>query len=140
MKTSYTIHTLEDLSLVANQFASEIGSRRVFAFYAPMGTGKTTFIKAVCEALGVKDVINSPTFSIINEYRSEPTGETIYHFDCYRLEQVQDALNLGAEDYFASGAICFIEWPEVLEPILPDDTVRIHISEQADGSRVLELR
>lgn len=140
-ETTYTLPSLEALPAVAQQFIQEVlpwGD--VFAFYAPMGTGKTTFIKTLCEALGVEDVINSPTFSIINEYRAEPSGELIYHFDCYRLEKLSDALNLGAEDYLQSGALCFIEWPEVIEEILPADTVHIELQEQADGSRILRAR
>ena len=107
-ETIYLLPDVGALTEVAQQFIQEVlpwGD--VFAFYAPMGTGKTTFIKALCEELGVTDVINSPTFSIINEYRAEPSGELIYHFDCYRLEQLSDALSLGAEDYLQSGALCF---------------------------------
>ncbi len=137
-ETTYQLSSLEALPAIAQQFIEEVlpwGD--VFAFYAPMGTGKTTFIKTLCEALGVEDVINSPTFSIINEYRAEPSGELIYHFDCYRLERLSDALNLGVEDYLQSGVLCLIEWPEVLEDILPADTVRIILTEQEDGSRTL---
>ena len=104
------------------------------------GTGKTTFIKALCEELGVTDVINSPTFSIINEYRAEPSGELIYHFDCYRLEQLSDALSLGAEDYLQSGALCLIEWPEVIRDILPADTVSVTLEELEGGARRLTAR
>ena len=114
-ETTYLLAAPDALEPIARQFIEEVlpwGD--VFAFYAPMGTGKTTFIKALCTALGVEDVINSPTFSIINEYRAEPSGELIYHFDCYRLEKLSDALNLGVEDYLQSGALCFIEWPEVM--------------------------
>ncbi|MDY6122814.1 MAG: tRNA (adenosine(37)-N6)-threonylcarbamoyltransferase complex ATPase subunit type 1 TsaE [Porphyromonas sp.] len=139
MKSEYTIRSIEDLPQVARDFISNMGDRKIFAFYAPMGTGKTTFIKALCEEMGVQDVINSPTFSIINEYLTTPDMQTIYHFDCYRLEGVSDALNLGVEDYFESGAVCFVEWPEVLEPILPDDVVKVNIKEEADGARVLQL-
>lgn len=137
-ETTYQLSSLEALLAIVQQFIEEVlpwGD--VFAFYAPMGTGKTTFIKTLCEALGVEDVINSPTFSIINEYRAEPSGELIYHFDCYRLERLSDALNLGVEDYLQSGVLCLIEWPEVLEDILPADTVRIILTEQEDGSRTL---
>ena len=90
-----------------------------------MGTGKTTFIKALCEELGVEDVINSPTFAIINEYRSETTGELIYHFDFYRINKLSEAEDIGTEDYFYSGALCFIEWPELIEDVLPGDAVNI---------------
>lgn len=132
-----TIDSTSDLGRAARDFIALMGDNTVFAFYAPMGTGKTTFIKAVCEELGVSDVINSPTFSIINEYRSDHTGELIYHFDCYRLNKIEDALNLGVEDYFDSGSLCFIEWPELLEPILPNDTVHVRIEELEDGKRRL---
>lgn len=135
----YHIPSLEALPSVAKQFVEEmLPYANVFTFEAPMGTGKTTFIKALCLALGVEDIINSPTFSIINEYRAEPSGELIYHFDCYRLERLDDALNLGVEDYLESGALCFIEWPEVISPVLPMDTVSVRIVENAQtGERVL---
>ena len=140
-ETTYLLPEVEAVKGIARQFVDEVlpwGD--VFAFYAPMGTGKTTFIKALCEVLGVEDVINSPTFSIINEYRAEPSGELIYHFDCYRLEKLSDALSLGADDYLQSGALCFIEWPEVIEDILPEDTVRISLEELGDGQRKLVAR
>ena len=140
-ETTYLLPKAEAAKSIARQFVDEVlpwGD--VFAFYAPMGTGKTTFIKALCEVLGVEDVMNSPTFSIINEYRAEPSGELIYHFDCYRLEKLSDALSLGADDYLQSGALCFIEWPEVIEDILPEDTVRISLEELEDGQRKLVSR
>ena len=140
-ETIYLLPDVGALPEVAQQFIQEVlpwGD--VFAFYAPMGTGKTTFIKALCEELGVTDVINSPTFSIINEYRAEPSGELIYHFDCYRLEQLSDALSLGVEDYLQSGALCFIEWPEVIEDILPADTVHVTLEELEGGVRKLTAR
>nr|WP_315031312.1 tRNA (adenosine(37)-N6)-threonylcarbamoyltransferase complex ATPase subunit type 1 TsaE [uncultured Porphyromonas sp.] len=140
-ETIYLLPDVGALPEVAQQFIQEVlpwGD--VFAFYAPMGTGKTTFIKALCEELGVTDVINSPTFSIINEYRAEPSGELIYHFDCYRLEQLSDALSLGTEDYLQSGALCLIEWPEVIEDILPVDTVRVTLEELEGGARKLTAR
>lgn len=137
-QTSILISGIQDLEAAAERFIEEVlPYGDVFAFDAPMGTGKTTFIKALCQALGVSDVINSPTFSIINEYRSDSSGELIYHADCYRLERLSQALDLGIEDYFASGALMFVEWPELLEEVLPADTVRVVIAEQADGSRLL---
>lgn len=140
-QTSYRIETIDALPQVVERFIDEvIPYGDIFSFTAPMGTGKTTFIKALVEALGVEDVINSPTFSIINEYRAEPSGELIYHFDCYRLEKLSDALNLGVEDYLESGALCLIEWPEILEEILPADTVRVTIEEEAGtGARLLTV-
>ena len=141
LDTSYLLPSPDSLGDVADRFIREVlPQSRVFAFLAPMGTGKTTFIKALCERLGVKDVINSPTFSIINEYQAEPSGQVIYHFDCYLLERLEDALNLGADDYLQSGAICLIEWPEVLEPLLPEDTLYIELRELADGARELRIR
>ena len=137
-ETTYLLPKAEAAKSIARQFVDEVlpwGD--VFAFYAPMGTGKTTFIKALCEVLGVEDVINSPTFSIINEYRAEPSGELIYHFDCYRLEKLSDALSLGVDDYLQSGALCFIEWPEVMEDILPEGTVRVTLEELEGGQRKL---
>jgi tRNA threonylcarbamoyladenosine biosynthesis protein TsaE len=102
-----------------------------------MGAGKTTFIRAVCENLGVEDVVNSPTFSIINEYKSGKTGESVYHFDFYRIGRPDEARETGAEDYFYSGALCFLEWPENIEPLLPEGTVKIIIKELSDGKRVI---
>ena len=112
----------------------------VFAFNGDMGAGKTTFIRALVQALGVDaEEANSPSFSLINEYRSDTTAELIYHFDLYRLESLDEALEIGVEDYFDSGAVCLIEWPERVADILPDDTVRVDISEDADGSRLLKV-
>jgi len=112
----------------------------VYAFRGEMGAGKTTFIAQLCRALGVEDdVANSPSFSIINEYRSEETAELIYHFDLYRLESLEEAFDIGVEDYFESGAICLIEWPERVADILPDDTVWVDIIVNPDGSRDLSM-
>ncbi|RGN44772.1 MULTISPECIES: tRNA (adenosine(37)-N6)-threonylcarbamoyltransferase complex ATPase subunit type 1 TsaE [unclassified Bacteroides] len=133
------ITSLDNIHDAAKQFIAAMGDNTVFAFYGKMGAGKTTFIKAVCEELGVTDVINSPTFAIINEYRSETAGELIYHFDFYRINKVEEAFDFGYEDYFYSGALCFIEWPELIEELLPMDAVKVTIEEQADGSRVITL-
>ncbi|MDR1624814.1 MAG: tRNA (adenosine(37)-N6)-threonylcarbamoyltransferase complex ATPase subunit type 1 TsaE [Tannerellaceae bacterium] len=113
------------------------GEGAVFAFHGNMGAGKTTFIKAICEELGVTDVINSPTFALINEYRSGASGELIYHFDFYRINKQSEAEDLGVGDYFYSGALCFIEWPEKIEALLPEDVVNISITENPDGSRTV---
>ena len=119
---------------------AQMDDSTVFAFYGQMGAGKTTFINALCHALGVEtDVTNSPSFAIINEYRSDTTAELIYHFDCYRLENVAEAEDIGVEDYFDSGAVCLIEWPERIEELLPDDTVRVDINVQDDDSRLVTL-
>ena len=131
------INTLSEIEQAAKTFVEAMDQNTVFAFYGKMGAGKTTFIKAVCEALGVTDVVNSPTFSIVNEYRSETTGELIYHFDFYRIKKLEEVYDMGYEDYFYSGAVCFIEWPELIEPLLPDDAVKVSIVEQADGTRLI---
>ena len=103
-----------------------------------MGAGKTTFIAAVCKALGIEEPVNSPTFAIVNEYVAD-NGETVYHFDCYRLNTLRDALNIGIEEYFASDNICFIEWAENIEELLPVDTVRVNIVVEDDGSREVSV-
>jgi len=132
-----SIDSLEKIREAAREFVANIGENSVFAFYGKMGAGKTTFIKAVCEELGVEDVITSPTFAIVNEYRSETTGELIYHFDFYRVKKIDEVYDMGFEDYFYSGALCFIEWPELCEEVLPSDTVKVTIEEQPDGARVM---
>lgn len=124
----------------AREFIKIMGDNTVFAFYGEMGAGKTTFIAELCRALGVEDdVANSPSFSIINEYRSAETAELMYHFDLYRLESLDEAFDIGVEDYLDSGALCFIEWPDRIDDILPDDTVRVDIKVNDDGSRTLEI-
>lgn len=133
------IEKLDNIREAAKQFIANIGDSTVFAFYGNMGAGKTTFVKAVCEELGVDDVITSPTFSIVNEYRSEKTGELIYHFDFYRVKKIEEVYDMGFEDYFYSGALCFIEWPELCEEVLPDNTVKVSIQEEPDGSRTITL-
>lgn len=129
--------TPEALPEAARTFVRAIDQATVFAFYGKMGAGKTTFIKAVCETLGVTDVVNSPTFSIVNEYRSDTTGELIYHFDFYRIQRLEEVYDMGYEDYFYSGALCFVEWPELVEELLPGDAVKVTIEEQPDGSRTI---
>ena len=132
------IQSLEEIHEAARTFIREMGDNTVFAFYGKMGAGKTTFIKAVCECLGVEDVINSPTFAIVNEYRSE-TGELIYHFDFYRIKKLEEVYDMGYEDYFYSGALCFIEWPELIEEVLPGNAVKVEIEESEDVSRVIRF-
>lgn len=134
------INSLEDLEMAAYKFMTEMDDFTVFAFYGQMGAGKTTFINELCRQLGVEtDTTNSPSFAIINEYRSDTTAELIYHFDCYRLENEQEAIDIGAEDYFDSGAVCLIEWPERIEGLLPDDTVRVDLTVNDDETRLLKV-
>lgn len=133
------IQSPAQLPEAAKQFVQTMNQNTVFAFYGKMGAGKTTFIKAICEELGVTDVINSPTFSIVNEYRSDTTGELIYHFDFYRIKKIEEVYDMGYEDYFDSGAVCFIEWPELIDDLLPGDAVKVSITEQEDGSRIVSF-
>ena len=134
-----TIKSLDTIREAAKTFVKNMGNGHVFAFYGKMGAGKTTFIKAICEELGVEDVITSPTFAIVNEYRSATTNELIYHFDFYRIKKLEEVYDMGYEDYFYSGALCFLEWPELIEDILPGDAVKVTITQQEDGSRIVEF-
>ena len=134
--TTIHVNSIDELPQAATRFVETMGDATVYAFYGEMGAGKTTFINALCRRLGVEDdMTNSPSFAIINEYRSDTTAELIYHFDLYRLENIDEALELGVEDYFDSGALCFLEWPERIADILPDDTVRVDIRVNDDLSR-----
>lgn len=130
-----TISSLENIQQAAKEFVAGMGDDTVFAFYGKMGAGKTTFIKAICQELGVSDAITSPTFAIVNEYRSDLQGELIYHFDFYRIKKLEEVYDMGYEDYFYSGALCFIEWPELIEELLPGDAVKVTIEEQEDQTR-----
>jgi tRNA threonylcarbamoyladenosine biosynthesis protein TsaE len=140
MEHKINIPSIEALPQAAKNFVALMGDETVYAFYGEMGAGKTTFIRELTHALGVEDEqANSPSFAIINEYRSDTTAELIYHFDLYRLESVEDALEIGVEDYFDSGALCLLEWPERIEPLLPDDTVKVTITVNPDDSRTLSV-
>lgn len=132
-----TIKDTATISETAHEFMKLMGDDTVFAFYGKMGAGKTTFIKALCKELGVEDEVNSPTFAIINEYRSSTTAELIYHFDFYRIKKLDEVYDLGYEDYFYSGALCFIEWPELVEELLPLDAKKVSITENSDGTRTI---
>jgi tRNA threonylcarbamoyladenosine biosynthesis protein TsaE len=133
MSMEIRIQDLEHIREAARTFIEQIDQQKVFAFYGKMGAGKTTFVKAICEELGVQDVITSPTFAIVNEYTGAK-GD-IFHFDFYRIKKLEEVYDMGYEDYFYSGALCFIEWPELIEELLPDDAVRVTIEEQPDGTR-----
>ncbi|AUI54301.1 MULTISPECIES: tRNA (adenosine(37)-N6)-threonylcarbamoyltransferase complex ATPase subunit type 1 TsaE [Prevotella] len=131
-----TIKSLDTIHEAAKEFVKEMGEGKVFAFYGKMGAGKTTFIKALCEVLGVEDVITSPTFAIINEY-TDGKGDPIYHFDFYRIKKLEEVYDMGYEDYFYSGNLCLLEWPELIEDILPENVIKVTIEEQPDGTRKL---
>jgi tRNA threonylcarbamoyladenosine biosynthesis protein TsaE len=135
MSNNITIQDIDHIREAAREFINHIGQHTVFAFYGKMGAGKTTFIKAICEELGVEDVITSPTFAIVNEYTVPSPALTIYHFDFYRIKKLEEVYDMGYEDYFYSGDLCFIEWPELIEELLPDDAIRVSIEENADGTR-----
>ena len=130
--------SLKTINFTARNFIENIGNRNVFAFNGKMGAGKTTFIKAICEELGVRETVNSPTFSIVNEYEAAD-GRIIYHFDCYRINKIQEALDMGAEEYLYSGHLCFIEWSENIAPILPESLVKVDIEELENGERVVNI-
>ena len=133
------INNLSEIHKAAGQFVAGMGNDKVFAFYGAMGAGKTTFIKAVCEELGVQETITSPTFAIVNEYR-DSGGNSIYHFDFYRIHKLEEAFDFGYEDYLYSGDLCFIEWPELVEPLLPGNTVRVYITVADNGVRTIETK
>lgn len=133
------ITDLNDIKRAASTFLKKMGHNKVFAFYGSMGAGKTTFIKALCEEIGVTETVSSPTFAIINEYRDKE-GRPIFHFDFYRINKLEEAFDFGYEDYFYSGNLCFIEWPELVESLLPQDAVKIEIRVTEGGRRILESK
>lgn len=137
MKHQIIIQGLEDLDRAAKAFLKETEEHSLIAFYAPMGAGKTTFTTAVCKALGVQeDAVSSPTFAIVNEYRGGQ-GQPIFHFDFYRIDKPAEALDIGLYDYLDSGELCLMEWPENVEDLLPEETLKVQIRVQADNSRIL---
>lgn len=133
-----TINNIESIHAAAETIISIIGDRKLVAFRGEMGAGKTTLIKEICRQLGVDDATNSPSFSIVNEYDTA-SGDVIYHFDFYRLNEPQEALDLGVEDYFDSGALCLMEWPEMIEGLLPEDTMMIEVILAEDDSRLIRI-
>lgn len=137
VKHNIEIRGLQELPAAAETFLNEIGDNRLIAFYAPMGAGKTTFTTAICHQLGVReDAVSSPTFAILNEYRSA-AGEPVFHFDFYRINRLSEALDLGLYDYLDSGCLCLMEWPENIEELLPEETLKVYITVQPDGSRLV---
>ena len=136
MKKEIVIKSTADLDRAAAEFLEEIGDRTLVAFFAPMGAGKTTFTTAICKALGVTDPVGSPTFAIVNEYmRSD--GDPMYHFDFYRINRPQEAIEIGLYDYLDSGCLCIMEWPENIEDLLPEETLKVYFTINPDQSRTL---
>lgn len=129
---------LEDYPQAAREFISQMQGARIFAFYGKMGSGKTTLIKSICEELGVEDSINSPTFAIVNEYEDREQ-RTIFHFDFYRIKSLEEVYNMGYEEYVYSDAICFMEWPELIEELLPEETTKVYIEENSEGEREVRI-
>ena len=140
---SIVIQDIDHIREAAREFIENIGDHTVFAFYGKMGAGKTTFIKAICEELGVEDVVTSPTFAIVNEYTPHSSlltpHSSIYHFDFYRIKKLEEVYDMGYEDYFYSDGLCFIEWPEMMEELLPEGSVKVQIKENADGTRTVSF-
>ncbi len=134
-----TINSLSDYKQAAKEFVSLMDKGRIFAFYGKMGSGKTTFIKSICEERGVEDAINSPTFAIVNEY-ADREGETIYHFDFYRIKSIAEVYNMGYEEYLYSDAYCLMEWPELIEELLPEETIKVYIEESNGGARIVRVQ
>ncbi len=136
MDQEIIIRNLEDIDRAAGEFLEKIGDNSLVAFYAPMGAGKTTFTTAICRVLGVGDQVCSPTFTIINEYRSQQ-GESIFHFDFYRINKLSEAIDIGLYDYLDSGCLCLMEWPENIEELLPEETLKVTITVNPDQSRTI---
>ncbi len=132
------ISELNQIHRAAKEFLGALGDNRIIAFYGEMGAGKTTFIKALCDVLGVEDIVNSPTFTIINEYRTE-SDDSIYHFDFYRINKIEEVLDIGFEEYLYGDGLLLMEWPEKIEPLLPENTLRVSVKVNEDGSREICL-
>ena len=136
---NFILKDISDIDTAAKIFVEKFGNKKIFAFYGEMGAGKTTFIKAVCKSMGVTGTITSPTFSLVNEYKTD-NGMTIYHFDFYRIENIEDVYDFGYEDYFYSDKMCFIEWPELVETLLPEDVVEVKISVDDNEQRLISVQ
>ncbi len=133
----FTVKHKNNLPAAARKLLKYSGNKRIFAFYGAMGAGKTTFIKTICEALGANDTASSPTFTIVNEYRTK-TGEPLYHIDLYRIKNLSEMFDIGIEEYLYSGCYCFIEWPELAGDLLPEEAVKVRITVAKDEARILE--
>ena len=138
MKHEITISSTADLDRAAAEFLEVIGDNTLVAFFAPMGAGKTTFTTAICKALGVTDPVGSPTFAIVNEYM-RADGEPMYHFDFYRINKLQEAIEIGLYDYLDSGCLCIMEWPENIEELLPEETLKVYFTINPDQSRTIRV-
>ena len=137
-KHTIKINGLHEYEAAAQRFINLMGDKKIFAFYGKMGAGKTTFVKSLCRALGVDDTVNSPTFAIVNEY-ADKDGNPIYHFDFYRIKSLEEVYNMGYEEYVYSDAICFMEWPELIEELLPEETTKVYIEENDKGEREVRI-
>lgn len=135
LNKEYTLHSLADLEKTAGEFLSDFSTSRIFAFHGELGAGKTTFIKALCEYLGVKDAMSSPSFSLVNEYR-DALNNPVYHFDLYRLKSSEEAFDIGMEEYLYSGNYCFVEWPERAEELLPEETIHVTIKSIGEAREI----
>lgn len=138
MDQIFTISSEENIKKVAHDFLPLLRKHKVVAFFGGMGVGKTTFIKGLCREMGVSEPVTSPSFALVNEYEGRE-GETIFHFDFYRLKNVTEVFDMGYEDYFFSDNYCLIEWPEKVSDVLPDDRLDVHMSENEDGSRTMKV-
>ena len=136
MRQEVIIRDTADLDRAAAEFLEKIGDNTLVAFFAPMGAGKTTFTTAICKALGVTDPVGSPTFAIVNEYL-RADGDYMYHFDFYRINRLSEAIDIGLDDYLYSDCLCIMEWPENIEELLPEETLKVHISVNPDQSRTI---
>lgn len=135
---SIEINSVDELPDAADMIIEQTDSRNIVAFYGPMGAGKTSLIREICARLGVEDTVTSPTFALVNQYLAG-NGNTIYHFDFYRIDDPREAFDLGYEEYFYSGDLCLVEWPEKIEELLPDDTMKVRIEIADEDSRIITI-